>query len=188
MKYWKKFSIVLLSGFVLIKNPMVVTAEEVEQTEYLDELDTWNSEMEVLLQNEKSTKKQITDKFIEFVDFIFYDAEINNIKFKDLTTEGKNKAISILISIDEKIEKKFPNYQNNLQEKYQTIIKFIKDKNNKLSNKIENKIGEENYQELIDDIEEMKDYTKKGIQIIKYTGSKGKQKIKTWYEDLKERQ
>ena len=67
---------------------------------------------------------KIKSVFIKIVDFIFYDTDINGVHFKDLTTKGKMSVIKYALLIDGKINEYFPNYKDELGEKYQ----FVKDK------------------------------------------------------------
>jgi hypothetical protein len=77
------------------------------------------------LDNEASNTKSITSSlkngFVTIVDFLFYGAEIKGQTFNDLTTATKLKVLKLALSIDSKLNDKFPNYKNTLSEKYQNI-------------------------------------------------------------------
>lgn len=76
-------------------------------------------------------KEQAKEKFVELVDFIFYDGSIKGHTFKELSNTTKAKIIKIFINIDNKIETKYPNYKET-----------IKDTSNKAYNNIKTKIKE----------------------------------------------
>lgn len=71
--------------------------------------------------NEKSFGDKLKDKFITIVDFIFYGTEINGRTFKSLTTSAKGQVIYYALLIDSKIESKWPQYKENISEKYKDI-------------------------------------------------------------------
>lgn len=170
---------------VIKEEQMITHAESVEQ------------EVMTLLSQEKSEtiKEKIADKFITLVDFIYYDAPINGIYFKDLTESAQTKIKAIANRIDGAIESKFPNYKSTLKQKYQTVLAYVKDKANvvsdKVQEKVENTIGSENYQNFVDAKEDMKDSFQNAAEIISDGASQiyqsGKDKVSNWYQGLKEK-
>lgn len=68
--------------------------------------------------NHKEVAKQ---KFINAVDFIFYGKTINGVSFASLTDKVKAKVIYYTLLMDSKIENTFPDYKQNLGEKYNDI-------------------------------------------------------------------
>lgn len=69
----------------------------------------------------KDIKENAKATFVKIVDFIFYDAEINGVKFKDLTTEAKLTIIKYALLLDNKIDSLFPDYKKEIGEKYNDI-------------------------------------------------------------------
>lgn len=77
------------------------------------------------LNNEANTSKSFTSSlksgFITIVDFLFYGKEIKGYTFNELTTSGKLKVLKVALTIDNKLNEKFPNYKDTLSDKYQNI-------------------------------------------------------------------
>jgi len=71
--------------------------------------------------DEKEIKAKAKEYFITLVDFIFYDGDINGIKFNDLTSSAKAKVIYYTLLIDSKIDEKIPGYKDKLEAKYEDI-------------------------------------------------------------------
>lgn len=127
--------------------------------------------------------------FIYCVDFLFYDGEINGIRFNDMTDSAKEQLLRDISSIDSLICSKYPNYKDDIKEGYgnaynkaSEVIRVGSENINEFSR---DKLGEENYNKL----KEYKDLfvdTAFGdwndfVDIL----GKGKQKVKDWYEGLK---
>lgn len=66
-------------------------------------------------------KEKAKEKFITFVDFIFYDGEIKGRKFDELTASAKAKVIYYTLLLDAKIDSKWPDYKDNIANKYKDI-------------------------------------------------------------------
>lgn len=127
--------------------------------------------------------------FIYCVDFLFYDREINGIRFNDMTDSAKEQLLRDISTIDSLICSKYPNYKDDIKEGYgnaynkaSEVIRVGSENINEFSR---DKLGEENYNKL----KEYKDLfvdTAFGdwddfVDIL----GKGKQKVKDWYEGLK---
>ena len=127
--------------------------------------------------------------FIYCVDFLFYDGEINGIRFNDMTDSAKEQLLRDISTIDSLICSKYPNYKDDIKEGYgnaynkaSEVIRVGSENINEFSR---DKLGEENYNKL----KEYKDLfvdTAFGdwddfVDIL----GKGKQKVEDWYEGLK---
>lgn len=90
--------------------------------------------------------------FVYCVDFLFYDKEINNIKFSDLTDKAKQQLLSDIVTIDELICSKFPNYKETISEGskdiYQKAIELIRKGSKNIKEFSKDKLGDENYEKL----------------------------------------
>ena len=177
--------------------------DSVKQPEQYTEADktvinTFNNienEVDNLLQSEatESTKDKLKGTFITVVDFIFYDAEINGIKFDDLTEGAKQNILETANNIDSKIDKKFPGYKETISDKtknaYNKASEVIKKGATNIKNFSKEKLGEENYNAIIDAKDELVYYTKNAFNIIGNITSnvweKGKSKVKDWYEKFR---
>jgi len=103
------------------------------------------------IETEKVKEKAI-NYFIIVTDFLFFDSEINGIKFDDLKEETKEEILKIYFNIDSKIENKFPNYKDTIKSKsnkvYNSASNKIKEGINYIDEKAYEKLGEENYNNL----------------------------------------
>lgn len=179
------------------------TSASAETKEYYTEndktviatFDNIEKDVDNLLQGEKteSTKDKLKGTFVTVVDFIFYDAEINGIKFDDLTEGAKQNILETANAIDSKIEKKFPGYKETISDKtkkaYNIASEVIKRGANSIKDFSKEKLGEENYNAIIDAKDELVYYTKNAFDIVGNITSnlweQGKLKIKSWYEKFR---
>lgn len=143
--------------------------------ETLDEdITTYNNEDETLGQKIKS-------KFVSCIDFIFYDKEINGIKFKDLTNKTKLKILEITLSIDSKIDSKFPGYKDSISNTYSNIKSKIIEKYLEVTTNICNK-EPELCTEAKEGFKNLKNSFGITWDFIKEIIGSGTSKLKDWYE------
>jgi len=139
------------------------------------------------IETEKVKEKAI-NYFIIVTDFLFFDSEINGIKFDDLKEETKEEILKIYFNIDSKIENKFPNYKETINEKYDVAKEYLSEKYNVISSnvvdKIKEKIGEDKYNESVDKIKETTDSV---VDTTKDVYNDAKVKVKDWYQNLKQK-
>ena len=134
--------------------------------------------------------------FIYCVDFLFYDGEINGVKFSDLSEAAKSQLISDIITIDDLICSKFPDYKENISEgssaAFDKASDIIHSGTTNVKDYSREKLGSENYDKIGEykdlfveqtsrDWDEFKDIVGSGYD-------KGKSKIKDWYEGFKGQQ
>ncbi|MBE6140563.1 MAG: hypothetical protein E7172_03395 [Firmicutes bacterium] len=144
--------------------------------------------------NDESILDKAKGIFITVVDFIFYDAEINGITFDELTDKGKAKVLEIANSIDNAIEKRFPNYKENIsnvaKDVWQKASELIKVGAINIQNFSKEKLGEENYQAIINAKDELAKYSKNALEIIGEIGGNLTKSttsaLKEWYEKFRE--
>lgn len=136
----------------------------------------------------EKVKEKVVDYFIVVTDFIFYDSEINGVKFDDLKEATKEEILKIYFNIDGKIENKFPNYKETINEKYDVAKEYLSEKYNVISSnvvdKIKEKIGEDKYNESVDKIKETTDSV---VDTTKDVYNDAKVKVKDWYQNLKQK-
>lgn len=65
------------------------------------------------ISSDSETKGQ--DLVKELADFVFYDGEINGIKFKDLSKNTQKEIIKSLMKIDNAMETKWPGYKETIE-------------------------------------------------------------------------
>lgn len=137
------------------------------------------------VENSSSFKEKFKEYFINVVDFIFYDKEINGYTFNSLSDSAKAKIIGIALKIDSKIEEYVPNYKENISSTSNKIYTNIKDKLIVLYMDIATDICKNNEDECIKVKEifgEIKDACKIGWDFIKGLFKGGLSKVKDWYE------
>lgn len=145
---------------------------------YFEDLD---KELTSYNDNDKTLSKKVKSKFVTCIDFIFYDKEISGTTFKQLTNYTKLKVLDILLSIDSKIDSKFPNYKENINENYKDIKNKIIEKYLNVTTNTCNEDEElctrakENFQKLKNTF---------GItwSMVKNLVTQGTTKLKDWYE------
>lgn len=79
-------------------------------------------------QNDKTLSSSIKDGFVKIVDFLFYDGTICNKTFNELSDSAKLKVLSIVFSIDSKIEESFPNYKEEISTTSSKVYTNVKTK------------------------------------------------------------
>ena len=131
--------------------------------------------------------------FVSIVDFLFYNGEINDVTFDELTDSGKQKVLEIASKVDSAIESKIPGYKETISDTaskaFNKASEIIKSGANSLNNFAREKLGEENYQSIIDAKDELVYYTKNAINFLGDVGGKVfnsvKDKLDSWYQDFK---
>lgn len=150
-------------------------------------------DVELQKERDETVKDKLKGTFITVVDFLFYDSEINGIKFNDLTEGAKQNILETVSSIDNKIMTKYPNYKEEISSRtkaaYNKASEVIKKGANNVKEFSKEKLGEENYNSIVDAKDELLYYTKNAVSIVgEIAGSvweTGKSKIKTWYENFR---
>lgn len=141
----------------------------------------------------RSVKDKAKGVFINIVDFLFYDGEINGIKFNDLTDEGKKQVLMLAGNIDTMITNKFPTYKEDIstttKAAYIKAGELIKIGAKNLSEFSKEKLGKDNYNAIIDAKDEIVTYSKSALDVIGDYSSKTwitvKDKVKNWYEEFR---
>ena len=127
-------------------------------------LNVINSDKEVIeyyvsTEDIENVKKYGKEFFIKMVDFIFYDTEINGVKFNDLKEETKQEIYDTFCNIDALIMMVAPDYKENIGEKYEIVKDFTTNIYYTSLDKIKEAIREEDYNK----IKEIKDSAKEKI-------------------------
>ena len=121
---------------------------------------------------------------VHAIDFIFYGADINGLKFNDLTTEFKESIYDALKGMDEIIMMYEPNYKDFLGEKYSIVKDFTKEKLGDAKELIVNKMGKEKYDSIVSKGTDIYDSIKESV--TKY-GGKALDYIKDKYQKWKQK-
>jgi len=154
--------------------------------EYFEKLESQTTEI-LNSKNVSNAKEKVSEFFINIIDFIFYDKEINGVKYDELTNDAKLEILKIAQRMDTSIENKFPNYKEKISSTSKDVYSKVSDKVKEgidyLGDKTEEKIGTDNYNNLQDSYEDMKDSTKNAIDVVGDNVTMAKEKVKTWYEN-----
>lgn len=86
-----------------------------------DDVVNYIEQINTTAKNSKTLTQELKQGFIRGVDFLFYGGTIKGKTFNELSTKAKLKTLKLFISLDSKIDEKFPNYKNTLSTKYQNI-------------------------------------------------------------------
>lgn len=127
--------------------------------------------------------------FIFCVDFLFYDSEINGIKFDDLSIMAKQQLLNDILTIDLLICSKFPNYKETISKNsasaYNKAFQIIKDGSNNIKDFSKEKLGEENYERILESKDMFVQKTIDDFNEFTDILDQGKQYVKEWYEELR---
>jgi hypothetical protein len=131
--------------------------------------------------------------FIYCVDFLFYDGEIKGVKFSDLSEMAREQLIGDIVTIDNLICSKFPNYKETISEgsseAFDKASDIIHSGTINVKDYSREKLGDENYEKIGEYKDLFVEQTSRDWEEFKgILGSgydKGKSKIKDWYEGFK---
>lgn len=153
--------------------------------DFVNYLENVNNEVDKV-----NDKDKLKNTFITLTDFIFYDGEINGIKFKNLTSSVKEKVLNIYEEIDGKIESKFPGYKENIKSNSIKTYNNIKDKlddlRNNILNNYKNSVGENEFNDTMDSFNEGKENMNDTINSYKPYIDDGKAKAKEYIDKKKD--
>lgn len=168
-----------------------LTSDEIVLKYFNDATEEINNMMNS--ENVNNVKSKCREYFIIFVDFIFYDGKIKGVTFSELKDTTKMQVITITRKLDSLIMKKFPDYKEDisssskyLYDKASDILNIGKEN---LEDYVISKIGEEKYQDVLNNIDSIKENDKETWDNVKEYGSEkiesGKEKVKEWYQNFK---
>lgn len=164
-------------------NQVETTKSETELINYFQatslSLDNSNNQEDLTL------REKTKNAFVSIIDFIFYDKEIKGYKFKDLTLKTKLQIIKIATSIDNKIDKYFPNYKDIIKDKYSNIKSKLVSLYMKTAVDLCDKVGEYTCNQAKSDFKDMKDSFGFTWSLIKEIVLNGSSKVKDWYQSIR---
>lgn len=164
---------------------IVFTSNEQKEEYIVDYFQKAETKIDQILASESvsTIKSESKEIFVTLVDFLFYDGEIKGVTYDELSDETKVKLLEIANNIDTKIEARIPGYKETIKDgagkTYSYVSEKIIDGKNLLEQKIIAEIGEEKYNDIINDV---KTGTNNAINYSKEVYETGKQKLKKWYE------
>ena len=141
-------------------------------------------DLKIKIQNynqEHDISKEIKEKFVTCIDFLFYDKPIDGKTFKELSNEAKLKVLEIAMYIDSKIDNIIPGYKDSISASYQNIKYKVVELYLNTTTDICN-----NDKELCNNAKEGFSKLKENFgitwNIIKSLAGTGISKLKNWYE------
>ena len=168
-----------------------LTSDEIVLKYFNDATEEINNMMNS--ENVNNVKSKCREYFIIFVDFIFYDGKIKGITFSELKDTTKMQVITITRKLDSLIMKKFPDYKEDISSSskylYDKASDILNSGKENLEDYVISKIGEEKYQDVLNNIDSIKENDKETLDKVKEYGSEkiesGKEKVKEWYQNFK---
>ena len=149
---------------------------ENKNEEQFDNFASEREEIDSLIYTENFEKADEVwgDYFVDAIDFIFYGKEYKDTKFADLNPEAQAKCIEEFINTKNKIESINPNWKEDLD----NIKGSAKEAYYDILEKIEQLIGTENYNNIGDLMDSIKDG---GKNILNDMGDS----LNNWYQGYK---
>ena len=159
--------------------------DDSQETKYSDnDIVTYFSDLKdkvINYNNENDVGREIKEKFVTCVDFLFYDKQIGGKTFKELNDSAKIKVLELAMFIDSKIDLVFPGYKDSISSSYQNIkgkiITLYLDTTTTICNNDSNlcDTAKEGFQDLKENF---------GItwDLVKNLAGTGLTKLKDWYE------
>lgn len=181
-----------------------IQLKKTKDEEVIEYVENINADIDEIILKEEIPQKdenKLKELFVSLTDFIFYEGEINGIKFAELRNDIKESIIEIYEKIDNKIESKFPNYKEKIKvngkKTYNNIKETLKELKETIKEEYINEVGQENYNTLVgtynDSIEDINDvydeykpYIDKTKEKSKDIYTKSKDKISKWYREYRE--
>lgn len=168
-----------------------LTSDEIVLKYFNDATEEINNMMNS--ENVNNVKSKCREYFIIFVDFIFYDGKIKGVTFSELKDTTKMQVITITRKLDSLIMKKFPDYKEDISSSskylYDKASDILNSGKENLEDYVISKIGEEKYQDALNNIDSIKENDKETWNKVKEFGSEkietGKEKVKEWYQNFK---
>jgi len=157
---------------------------ESKETGVLNKIEELSDSIDELLSSEKveNFKDKAFDKFSVIVDFVFYDQEINGLKFKDLTKKAQAKLLNTTTRY-------FPHFKEDISNAYSELKNDLKGLLDKIDQGLREYLEEETYEDLQGFSESLKDVAKEAWDLGKKYAEKGLQKgldrFTAWYEKKK---
>lgn len=134
---------------------------------------------------DKSIGDSLKEGFVTVVDFLFYDGKIKGKTFDELSATAKLKVLKLVFSIDDRIDKYFPGYKEEISSTGQKVYTNVKAKATALYLDVTTSVCTndpytcESAKEGLSDLKESFSLT---WDFIKEISGIGVSKLKAWYE------
>ncbi len=134
-------------------------------------------------ENDVPFREKIRTGFVTVIDFIFYGKEIKGYTFNQLTNTAKLKVIKVALTLDNKIDQYFPNYKDNIKDKYTDIKGKLAYQYLNFTASLCESVGADTCNTFKNDFQNMKKSFGFTFSLIKELASSGSSKIKDFYEN-----
>lgn len=137
-----------------------------------------------------SAEGNLKKGFVNIIDFLFYNKEIDGITFDELTSEAKLKIIKLALKMDAKTEEYFPGYKESISATANKVYTDIKSKLISLYLDTTVKVCSNNSivcEDAKEGLSELKQNFNITWDFIKDISGVGLSKLKAWYEVWKEK-
>lgn len=153
--------------------------------EIIDYFSNLNSKFVNYNSEDKSVGDSLKSGFVTMVDFIFYDGQIKGRTFDELSNAAKIKVLQLAFSIDEKIEKYFPGYKEEISTASKEIYTSVKTEAVKLYLDVTTSICTNDpdlCEAAKDGLSDLKESFSLTWDFIVEAAGEGFSKLKAWYE------
>ncbi len=199
-KYKLIVSTLLLSGTLVlascadnkpaeVNEPVEISAVENSEKDVASYFKDMEKAVDNMLSSDsaKNMKKDATDIFITGVDFLFYGGKIKGYTFDELSADAKADVIKSMQTIDEKIDKKFPGYKEDISKEYNKGKGWLKEKFSNLKDITKDELGEESWESLLDTKVKIKDAGSSLLDSASKVYKKTSNKVNDWYLNFKDK-
>lgn len=139
----------------------------------------------------ETVKENVTTGVATFILFMSGDSTIGGYTFSSLTDAGKQKVEILFMKMDNKLESKFPGYKEKIGEKWTIVKNFTTQKFEVIKNNVKNyiidKVGEENYNEALNNFSagfnDMKNSFSNTFEFIGDKAGDAKDKMVDWAKE-----
>lgn len=177
-----------------VNSDHIVSEDAVNEEEQSDEaaIITYFDNLDASLTNYAGTESvgaSLKSGFVTVVDFLFYGGVIKGKTFSELSTTAKLKVLKLALSIDEKIEKHFPNYKEEISDTTGKVYTSVKSKVLELYLNVTTDVCK-NHQDTCTSAKQGLRDMKKSFSLtwnfIKEISGVGVSKLAAWYEVWRE--
>ncbi len=110
---------------IVSSNKINIINEKKENKNADSETINYIAETEKYLED-RNLQEEAKQRFINIVDFLFYNDSVNGYTLNDLTAKTKLKILKIVLTIDDKIEREFPGYKETISSTTNKVYTGIK--------------------------------------------------------------
>lgn len=164
--------------------PNEVTTEDLGEAAIISYFENLNTDLDAYSED-KTLSENIKSGFVTVVDFLFYEGTIKGKTFNQLSTTAKLKVLQLIFTIDQKIEKHFPDYKEQISTTGNKVYTNVKAKALESYLDLTTKICvdySDTCQTAKEGLADLKQSFSLTWNLIKDISGIGLSKLKAWYE------